>query len=59
MARLPWSEPGQSSLSERIVQFQEQAGLIPDGILGPQTLIELATATEPDVPRLTALEERG
>ncbi len=59
VARLPSNQSRQGSVTDHIVQFQQGEGLIPDGILGPQTLIQLTTATDAGVPRLTAVDESG
>ncbi len=57
LARLP--EGGAGDMATRVMQFQARNGLIQDGILGPRTLIELSTATEPQVPRLTRGRQGG
>jgi general secretion pathway protein A len=39
-------------MEKRIKAFQFSAGLVPDGIVGPRTLIHINTAAGADVPRL-------
>ncbi|TSA18309.1 MAG: AAA family ATPase [Betaproteobacteria bacterium] len=37
----------------RVKQFQLAEGLVPDGVVGPQTLMRLAAATDKDAPKLS------
>ena len=41
----------------RVKEFQVKEGLLPDGIAGPQTLIQLNNAIESDEPRLSEEKE--
>jgi len=59
MAHLPEGTLGQGGVTRRLVRFQTEAGLVPDGVLGPKTLIALTTATDADVPRLAPAPEGG
>lgn len=43
-----------AAMAAEVKRFQLQAGLIPDGIVGPQTLIHLNTRLGSDEPRLIA-----
>ncbi len=40
------------AIAGRLRQYQLDQGLIPDGSAGPQTLIRLISATDPEVPKL-------
>ncbi len=56
--KLAAPESGQfdSSLGEEVRRFQQQHGLDPDGLVGPETMIYLNTAADlPDTPRLSRL----
>jgi general secretion pathway protein A len=44
-------------MAKRVKAFQFRAGLVPDGIVGPQTLIHLDTAVGSRAPRLIPGEE--
>jgi murein L,D-transpeptidase YcbB/YkuD len=39
-------------LMHRVKEFQLARGLIPDGTVGPETLIRLATAADQTAPKL-------
>ena len=45
------------ALLQRLKQFQMAVGLVPDGICGEQTIIQLNTARRLDVPRLSTTRE--
>ncbi|MDH3288742.1 MAG: peptidoglycan-binding protein, partial [Betaproteobacteria bacterium] len=45
------------ALVQRVKQFQIAHGLIPDGIVGPQTLMRLSVLSEQSAPKL--LHEQG
>lgn len=42
---------------KQVMEFQLSEGLIPDGIVGPQTLIHINTATDSDTPILVKKKE--
>jgi general secretion pathway protein A len=48
-------QPYDEALRERVAAFQRRHALVPDGIVGPETAIVLATARAPGVPRLSEL----
>jgi general secretion pathway protein A len=47
-----------ADLVNRIKKFQIAEGLIPDGIVGTQTLIRLNSAVSADIPKLTGKQEK-
>lgn len=68
-AKLAWlqgrtPEPGRGeyydqALQLEILAFQHHYRLVTDAVVGPQTLIQLSSLTEPDIPLLTAAEPEG
>jgi general secretion pathway protein A len=46
-------------LQRRVKQFQLAAGLIPDGVVGPRTLMRLASAADESAPALTRKPEEN
>ncbi|HID82772.1 MAG TPA: AAA family ATPase [Chromatiales bacterium] len=48
------------NLKQKLIEFQTMAGLNPDGVAGPQTLIKLATfRADADTPRLLPSKSHG
>jgi murein L,D-transpeptidase YcbB/YkuD len=45
------------ALVRQVKQFQFAQGLVPDGAVGPQTLVRLASAADQAAPKL--LHDRG
>ncbi len=47
------------ALQLEVLAFQHHYRLVTDAVVGPQTLIQLSSLTEPDIPLLTAAEPEG
>ncbi len=47
------------ALAKEVKEFQVSAGLVPDGVVGPQTIIHINTATGTDEPLLYGKREDG
>ena len=54
--RVPMAQPPvvyDESLIRQVRAFQSSRGLLPDGVVGPQTVIQMNAATQADLPLLT------
>jgi peptidoglycan hydrolase-like protein with peptidoglycan-binding domain len=40
------------AVQQQVIEFQRQQNILPDGIVGPQTLMRLNQLTDETIPRL-------